>query len=84
MNTAKQGLNLFLRSKNMRNKSKTSNSQNGNKFLHHLELGIQSIIDNVWADSYIGDRDLARSHLKRHIRLMLHTRLDGIVDKLIP
>ncbi len=68
----------------MKNKSKTSNAQNGNKFLHHLELGIQSIIYNVWADSYTGDRDLARSHLKRHIRLMLHTHLDGIVNKLLP
>lgn len=83
MNTAKQGLNLFMRSKTMSNKSENSNPQNSSTFLYHLEKAVQSILDESLID-FGNDKPLIRSHLKRTVRLIVYTQLERIVKKLVP
>ena len=68
----------------MSNKPEVSNSTEISKFLFHLEKGLQSIIDDSFANHFGSDKELAKSHLKRPVRLLVHTHLDNMVNKLIP
>ena len=71
MNTAKQGLTLFMRSKNM------------SDFDNFLEQAVKSILENKSID--LGDNPrLIRSGLKHHVQLLIYTRLDNIIKKLVP
>ena len=83
MNTAKQGLTLFMRSKTMINKSDPSNTQNSSNFIYHLEQGVQTILDSN--KTMLGDyTPIVRSTLKRHVQLLVYHRIDGIIKKLVP
>ena len=68
----------------MSNNPEISNFQDKSKFFYHLEQAVQSIIDEALPNRFSKDKDLARSHLKRHIRLIVLTRLDEIVNQLLP
>lgn len=52
-------------------------------FEHHFEKAIQTILDNKQID--LGDNKLLiRSTLKRHVQLLVYSRIDNIIKKLVP
>lgn len=54
-----------------------------NNFESNLEKAIQTILDNKQID--LGDnKQLIRSSLKRHVQLLVYTRIDRIIKKLVP
>lgn len=55
---------------------------NINTFTKYLTKAVQSILKNKVDLS--NDKDLNRSHLKRHVQLLVYSQLDDIVKKLIP
>ena len=49
----------------------------------YLEKAIQSVLNDVKID--LGNnKDLIRSGLKRHVRLLIHAKLDDLIKKLVP
>lgn len=53
-----------------------------NTFDHHFEKAIQAILENKKID--LGDnKQLIRSSLKNHVQLLIFTRIDGIIKKLV-
>jgi len=55
---------------------------NINAFTKYLTKAIQSILKNKV--DLNNNKDLNRSHLKRHVQLLVYSQLDDIVKKLIP
>jgi hypothetical protein len=54
-----------------------------NDFESNLEKAVQTILDNNQID--LGDnKQLIRSTLKRHVQLLVFTRIDRIIKKLVP
>ena len=54
-----------------------------NAFEEAFGKAIQTILDNKQID--LGDnKQLIRSSLKRHVQLLVYTRLDEIIKKLVP
>lgn len=53
-----------------------------NTFTKYLTKAVQSILKNKVDLS--NDKNLNRSHLKRHVQLLVYSQLDDIVKKLIP
>lgn len=54
-----------------------------NTFENHLQKAVKTILDNKQID--LGDhKNLIRSTLKRHVQLLVYSRLDGIIKKLVP
>jgi hypothetical protein len=54
-----------------------------NSFFDNLEKAVQAILDDKQID--LGDnKQLIRSSLKRHVQLLVYTRLDEIIKKLVP
>lgn len=54
-----------------------------NTFENHLEKAVQTVLDNKKID--LGDnKNLIRSTLKRHVQLLIYSRLDGVIKKLVP
>lgn len=52
-------------------------------FEKHLEKAVQTVLENKEID--LGNnKNLIRSSLKRHVQLLIYTRLDGIIKKLVP
>lgn len=52
-------------------------------FEKHLEKAVQTVLDNKQID--FGDnKNLIRSTLKRHVQLLIYSRLDSVIKKLVP
>jgi hypothetical protein len=55
---------------------------NINIFNHYLTKAVKSILDNK--KDKVDNKDVERSHLKRHTQFLVHSQLDTIIKKLIP
>ena len=70
MNTAKQGLYLFMRSKTM------------TQFEKHLSAALLSLVGDDIANQPPSQQKILRSHAKKFVWLYLHSNLDKLLNKL--
>jgi len=70
MNTAKQGLYLFMRSKTM------------TPFEKHLSAALLSLVGDDIANQHPSQQKTLRSHAKKFVWLYLHSNLDKLLNKL--